>query len=89
MKIDAEYFFTNRSIIRKDAIFAHMFKLAPSVYACTLDEEGKKIDMYNANKKLIQSFYPNSDVFNKSVRHLDDETSCVTEERNKGCKKIG
>ena len=87
MKIDAEYFFTNRSIIRKDFIFAHMFKLAPSVYACTLDEEGKKIDMYNANKKLIQSFYPNSDVFNKSVRHLDDETSCVTEERNKGCKK--
>ena len=54
MKIDAEYFFTNRSIIRKDFIFAHMFKLAPSVYACTLDEEGKKIDMYNANKKLIQ-----------------------------------
>lgn len=51
MKIDAEHFFTNRSIIRKDVIFAHMFKLAPSVYACTLDEEGKKIDMYNANKK--------------------------------------
>lgn len=87
MKIDTECFFNDRGSVKKDFIFAHMFDLVPSVYACTLDKEDKKIDMYNANKKLIQSFYPNSNVFQISARHLDDETSCVTEERHKGCKQ--
>jgi hypothetical protein len=60
-----------------------MFGLVPSTYACTLDDEDKKFDMYKIDKKFILSIYPDATVFQISGRHVDDEVSCVTEERQK------
>jgi SpoVK/Ycf46/Vps4 family AAA+-type ATPase len=60
-----------------------MFGLVPSTYACALDDDDKKFDMYKIDKKFILSLYPNAKVFQISGRHIDDEVSCVTEERQK------
>lgn len=83
MKIKTEYVFNSNGNIKKDLMFSNMFGLMPSTYACTLDEDDKKFDMYKINKEFILSLYPNAQVFQISGRHVDDEVSCVTEERQK------
>ena len=55
MKIKAEKIFNSIGTTKKDIMFANMFGLVPSVYACTLDDDDKKFDMYNIDKKFILS----------------------------------
>lgn len=88
MKIKAEKIFNSVGTIKKDIMFANMFGLVPSVYACTLDDDDKKFDMYNIDKKFILSIYPDATVFKISGRHIDDGASCVTNERQKNSVPI-
>ena len=83
MKIKTEDVFNSNGNIKKELMFANMFGLVPSIYACSLDDEYKKFDMYKINKKFILSLYPNAKVFQISGRQVSDEISCVTEERQK------
>jgi hypothetical protein len=83
MKIKTEDIFNSNGNIKKDLMFTNMFGLVPSTYACALDDDDKKFDMYKIDKKFILSLYPNAKVFQISGRHIDDEVSCVTEERQK------
>jgi hypothetical protein len=83
MKAKAEKIFNSNGSIKKDLMFTNMFGLIPSTYACTLDDEGKNFDMYKIDKKFILSIYPDATVFQISGRHVDDNVSCVTEERQK------
>ena len=88
MKIKAEKIFNSVGTIKKDIMFANMFGLVPSVYACTLDDDDKKFDMYNIDKKFILSIYPDATDFKISGRHIDDCASCVTNERQKNSGPI-
>ena len=88
MKIKAEKIFNSIGTTKKDIMFANMFGLVPSVYACTLDDDDKKFDMYNIDKKFILSIYPDATVFKISGRHIDDCASCVTNERQKNSGPI-
>lgn len=83
MKIKAEEIFNSNGSIKKDLMFTNIFGLVPSTYACTLDDEDKKFDMYKIDKKFILSIYPDATVFQISGRHIDDEVSCATVERQK------
>lgn len=88
MKIKAEKIFNSISVTKKDIMFANMFGLIPSVYACKLDDDDKKFDMYNIDKKFILSIYPDATVFKISGRQIDDCASCVTNERQKNSGPI-
>lgn len=83
MKIKTEKIFNSNGNIKKDLMFTNMFGLVPSTYACTLDVKDKKFDMYKIDKKFILSIYPDANVFQISGRHVDDDVSCVTAERQK------
>lgn len=88
MKIKTEEIFNSSGIIKKELMFTNMFGLVPSTYACTLDDDDKKFDMYKIDKKFILSIYPDASVFQISVRHVDDDVSCVTEERQKNSEPV-
>ena len=82
MNIKAEDIFNINGNIKRDLMFTNMFGVVPSVFSGIVDGE-KNIDMSKTNKKFIQSLYPNAVVFQTSVRNINDNVSCVTEERQK------
>lgn len=82
MNIKAEDIFNINGNIKRDLMFTNMFGVVPSVFGGIVDGE-KNIDMSKINKKFIQSLYPNAVVFQTSVRNINDNVSCVTEERQK------
>jgi len=65
-------------------MFAELYGLMPSTYVVSYDEELKdcRFDLPSADKEFIKSIYPNAKIYSTSGRHIDDEASCVTEERN-------
>ena len=54
MKIKTEDIFNSNGNIKKDLMFTNMFGLVPSTYACALDDDDKKFDMYN--RQEVHSF---------------------------------
>lgn len=83
MTIDATKVFNSNGNISRKYMFAEMYGLMPSTYVVSYDEELEEyfIDLHNVNKELIRSIYPNARIYKTSGRHIDDETSCVAEER--------
>ena len=86
MQINPKECFNENGNIRRELMFAHRFHLMPSIYSCVSDDYDKddlKFDMNKINYNFIKSLYPKSEVYSTTGRHIDDEVSCVTEERTK------
>ena len=71
-------------------MFAQTYGLMPSTYVVSYDEELAEyfIDLNSVDSELVHSIYPQARIYKTSCRHIDDETSCVTEERNEDLPPI-
>ncbi len=83
MEINAKNIFSNNGTIRRQNIFAELYGLMPSTYVVSYDEELNDctFDLSSADKEFIRSIYPNAKIYTTSGRHIDDEISCVAEDR--------
>ena len=90
MKVDAAKIFNSNGNISRKFMFTEMYGLMPSMYVVSYDEELEDyfIDIHSINAEFIHSIYPNAKIYKTSGRHIDDEVSCVTEERNEESQPI-
>jgi hypothetical protein len=84
MKINSDKVFNKNGNIKRQNMFAEFYGLMPSTYVVSYDEELKEciLDLPSVNKEFIKNIYPDAKIYSTSGRHIDDEVSCVTEERN-------
>ena len=89
MKVKAEQIFNQSGVVRTEQLFAVLYGLMPSAYRVSYDEEleDDKIDIFKANKEFLLGIFPKARIYQSSGRHIDDDLSCVTEERNENEKK--
>ena len=73
--------FTESGHVNRRYMYAMRYSLMPSTYYCSVDDKDNIIDLHSINSELITSLYPGSIMYLTSCRHVDDDVSCVTEER--------